>query len=572
LLPTQEINDDVVELSHDSLAEKIANKRTPEELRIIECEKLVRIQFSNALRTNDFLSRKQIEYIEPVFNKLKLSEEESVFFSQSKKYDDQLKRKERRRRKAERVLKIGFVSTLFIGLGFSLHFSGKFKKERDLLKVAESDLIKKEAILDASNDKLNKNNKELKNTIVTLNKTQDSLKASSKTIETQLEELNIKTNELLQKNKDLAVKDSANLQLINEVSEQRNIADQQKERAIELQYQTAAINYAYKSEVETDSSRRKYRALQAYLLNKKHNDNAWKPEIINALLRTDVNYHGDNIIQNDTAIFDISIYDHVLYFINGTGNLYEYPMSIAGNYTHIYNAPSYMKQSLLIQKETITFVDAESTKYILAKSNQTNRMLSKEKIQDFWEVKMEDKNILLFPDSLILQRQSNKEILKDLSFNHGQKISCFLVGIDKSTLVVGTNKGWLFLYDLKIGRIIADFQYYSYGIGIADIAMDEAKEFVATAGLDGIVKINKIHEVSDQKPIEMHFNEWVTSIEFINSESVIVGTNGGAIIQFDINQDNLADHILNSMDVKTVMLENHLADSLLIQQIKSAKK
>lgn len=78
-------NDGIYELSHDSLARKVAEKRSTEELVLIEMTQLVRNSYVNFTQTQTLLEQKQIDFIKPYCEKLKLEENERNFIKASEK-------------------------------------------------------------------------------------------------------------------------------------------------------------------------------------------------------------------------------------------------------------------------------------------------------------------------------------------------------------------------------------------------------------------------------------------------------------------------------------------------------
>ncbi|MEJ2596009.1 MAG: hypothetical protein P8100_13005, partial [bacterium] len=79
------LEDGIYELSHDSLAQMVAEKRTAEEIQLIEVIKFLRNAYNTFRQTDTLLDRKQLKYIQPFLQRLDLSEEEMVLIRKSRR-------------------------------------------------------------------------------------------------------------------------------------------------------------------------------------------------------------------------------------------------------------------------------------------------------------------------------------------------------------------------------------------------------------------------------------------------------------------------------------------------------
>jgi tetratricopeptide (TPR) repeat protein len=93
---------DLYEISHDSLAKRIAEKRSDEEIAILEIKRLVKSQTSLKADTRELFSEKQLNFIEPFLEKLKLNEEEKTLVTQSYEAVAASKAKEKLQQEAEK--------------------------------------------------------------------------------------------------------------------------------------------------------------------------------------------------------------------------------------------------------------------------------------------------------------------------------------------------------------------------------------------------------------------------------------------------------------------------------------
>lgn len=77
-------NTETYEISHDSLAKPIAERRSVEETALLEVKRLIRSQIGVAEEAREYFTEKQIIYIEPYLGKFKQSEQESNWIEKSK--------------------------------------------------------------------------------------------------------------------------------------------------------------------------------------------------------------------------------------------------------------------------------------------------------------------------------------------------------------------------------------------------------------------------------------------------------------------------------------------------------
>ena len=90
-------NVNLYELAHDSLALRIAEKRSDEEIALLEVRRLIKSQVSIKAEARETFTEKQINFIEPFLGKLKLDPEEKDLVEESKKAVAKQKNKRKRR-------------------------------------------------------------------------------------------------------------------------------------------------------------------------------------------------------------------------------------------------------------------------------------------------------------------------------------------------------------------------------------------------------------------------------------------------------------------------------------------
>lgn len=138
-------NTDTFEISHDSLAKPIAEKRSVEETALLEIKRLIKSQVGVKEEAREYFTEKQLIYIEPYLSKVKLSEEESNWISKSRdslklekqneakqKYDDLVKSKK------SMFLKI-VVGVFVVIAGLFIFIAFKAQKSANEAKVASGE-------------------------------------------------------------------------------------------------------------------------------------------------------------------------------------------------------------------------------------------------------------------------------------------------------------------------------------------------------------------------------------------------------------------------------------------------
>ena len=133
------------EIAHDSLALTIAEKRTDEDIAILEIKRLIKSHTSLSTDASEFLSEKQLNLIEPYFQQLELSPTETDLVEDSRRHLANQKRKKKIR------LIIGFsiimvalvvMSGLFV---YALQQQKVATNEKEAAEKARADAEKAEA-------------------------------------------------------------------------------------------------------------------------------------------------------------------------------------------------------------------------------------------------------------------------------------------------------------------------------------------------------------------------------------------------------------------------------------------
>ena len=125
------------ELAHDSLALRIAEKRSDEEISLLEVRRLIKNQVSLKQDAKELFSKKQLNFVEPYLHKLNLTEEEDQLISESKQaiHTAEIKIKTRRRRV---LIMITAITIIVIAALSYLLLQASAAKNRNKLLLANN--------------------------------------------------------------------------------------------------------------------------------------------------------------------------------------------------------------------------------------------------------------------------------------------------------------------------------------------------------------------------------------------------------------------------------------------------
>ncbi len=118
-------NTDTYEISHDSLAKPIAEKRSVEETALLEIKRLIKSQVGVKAEAREYFTEKQLIYIEPYLGKFKLNEEESNWVAKSRDSVKKEKQKEAKQ-KYDDLVKSKKSMYLKIAIGVFVVITGLF--------------------------------------------------------------------------------------------------------------------------------------------------------------------------------------------------------------------------------------------------------------------------------------------------------------------------------------------------------------------------------------------------------------------------------------------------------------
>ncbi len=139
--------DNYIELAHDALAALIDSKRSDQQRRVQEATTRLLHNFREYRDTGEFLTRKQLHYIDDLWPLLEARLDEPVreFVRQSEEHVRQTEQAEleaerRKRRQARRVARVGMMLTAAALLGFVLAWAQYLEADRARTEIARKAL------------------------------------------------------------------------------------------------------------------------------------------------------------------------------------------------------------------------------------------------------------------------------------------------------------------------------------------------------------------------------------------------------------------------------------------------
>jgi len=133
--------EDLYEIAHDSLALRIAEKRSDDEIALLEVRRLIESQTSVKAVAREWFTEKQLNFIEPYLAKIKLTTEENKLIKDSYSEAKKLKNK---RRKRFRLTFLGMAFALVVMIVLTIMAIHQMNKARENEeKTKKSELIAK---------------------------------------------------------------------------------------------------------------------------------------------------------------------------------------------------------------------------------------------------------------------------------------------------------------------------------------------------------------------------------------------------------------------------------------------
>jgi hypothetical protein len=111
--------EELYEIAHDSLALRIAEKRSDDEIALLEVRNLIKSQSMLKDEARELFSEKQLDFISPFLKRLKLNPEENKLIEESKQEVIRAEKEATRKKRMAQISVTAFIVILLILLGFS---------------------------------------------------------------------------------------------------------------------------------------------------------------------------------------------------------------------------------------------------------------------------------------------------------------------------------------------------------------------------------------------------------------------------------------------------------------------
>lgn len=143
-------NNDFYEIAHDSLAKRIFEKRSDEDIALLEVRRLIENQTSIKKTARECFTERQLNFIEPYLNKIKLTNEEKNLLSDSRK---EVKKQKNKRTRRVVITGLSLIIALVFMIGFSFNIYRQNKdSESDIKAIIKTQAITKAKELKAFGD------------------------------------------------------------------------------------------------------------------------------------------------------------------------------------------------------------------------------------------------------------------------------------------------------------------------------------------------------------------------------------------------------------------------------------
>jgi hypothetical protein len=150
--------EDLYEIAHDSLAKRIAEKRSDEEIALLEIKRLIKSQTALKENARELFSEKQLNFIEPYLEKIKLTEEERGLIQQSReavvrrktaeKEEQEAKKKQQIQKRYIRLMSMVLLAMVALAIWA---YTEKLKASKAALKTQAAMVVikKQQAVIKA---------------------------------------------------------------------------------------------------------------------------------------------------------------------------------------------------------------------------------------------------------------------------------------------------------------------------------------------------------------------------------------------------------------------------------------
>lgn len=326
--------------------------------------------------------------------------------------------------------------------------------------------------------------------------------------------------------------------LRHETEKQKEQADLFAREAEREKNLNSSLNMALQSTLTEDSLIKTKNAVEAYHSNRKYNDGKWMPEITRALLGSIPGNSIRSLLQFNSGILDIFKIGSGIYLVTDSGELRKFEKGTGYKLwsdQHFY----YVNNSWTFDSVTsrLSLMSKNNLVYFFDISADTVRFAGTASIEE-GRFPLASQDCRLYPEGIY--KISNDSTKQKFLFPTRPLASAFAVSPGRNIMAVGTGEGWLEVFE-EVSNPIFSGQFQLEHTRINDIGFDGNSEFIATAGNDGHLRLNKVEYILTRAPIDLNIGAWVNAILFLDSKELLVGTRDGSLYHLNYDQETLAE-------------------------------
>jgi hypothetical protein len=325
----------------------------------------------------------------------------------------------------------------------------------------------------------------------------------------------------------------------------RKEAEKQKEQAdlfaseVEKEKNlNSSLNMALQSTLTEDSLIKTKNAVEAYHSNRKYNDGKWMPEITRALLGSIPGNSIRSLLKFHSGIIDIFRIGGAIYLVTDSGELRKFEKGM-GYKLWSDQRFYYVNNSWVFDSVTnrLSLMSKNNLVFLFDMSSDTIRFAGTASIEK-GRFPLASQDCRLYPEGIY--KISSDSIEQKFLFPARPLASAFAVSPGRNIMAVGTGEGWLEVFE-EVSNPVFSGQFQLEHTRINDIGFDGNNEFIATAGNDGHLRLNKVEYILTRAPIDLNIGSWVNAILFLDSKEMLIGTRDGSLYHLNYDQEKLAE-------------------------------
>ncbi len=380
----------------------------------------------------------------------------------------------------------------------------------------------------------------------------------------------------------------------------REEADTNAAEASKLRFLSLGQTMAVKSLRLSDTTQSALVAKQAYIFHDRYKGNPYHPDLYDGLYYAEKRLEGDsfNILAgHKDAVRDIVVTakKDILFTVGSDGKILQWEFAKgAKQEPNIIFEGNYIYRSVALDKSQnwLACGTAESFIQLIDLNNPSEPVILEGHSSIVWEVQFtsdgkglvstgDDQQIIYWDletyESRVITTAEDKirsfeitengllygllangklnvwKLSEENSENQliyevaGQRGAAIAFSATKEIIVQGYSSGLVRVWDIKSNTVLNNLEGHS--AKISDIAISKTGKFIATASLDGTVRVWQTDNLEEDPIVLNDHSSWVLSTMFSNDEKhIYVGTKNETIRFYPINMKDMSDRLCNKLD------------------------